>query len=469
MPSCAVALMVILLATNLSGVGITYDSTEYLAGAKSLIEGGTFAAIDGRPQATWPPGYSLLLSLPMRTGLSPIASSLIITALSLFVVAFSLLALLVRSGLSTRGSIIGATVLMLSPGLVNASALALSEIPFIAFLLASWWVLRFRNTVPPTILGAILLGFASLIRYAGLFFIPWIVLVVILCQRGHLSWRKNLLNGAMTLVISSAIPYLWTQRNLREVGTTTGNREPGGGTFFAALRQAVDSLGQLTTGAHDWVPASLPLVAGSALALSLVLAIALNVRLRRFDLALLATTPIGYLVFSAYRFVHIEYAPIDLRALTPIAPFVLVALAATRWRMIRLRPLRRLMPLLALPLVLIGIVHVGSAAGEADAWGSPRFQESAFANVVDTLPRDSVFISNFPQRAFSLTESIPIRNQYQFDLPAVTDCTHRYGLWFAEAPFQGNEPVLATVMYRDEEGTIYDLGNCAKPPKSYWE
>jgi len=358
---------------------------------------------------------------------------------------------------------------MLSPGLVSASSVTLSELPFIAFLLAAWWVLTSRNTAPMTIIGAVLLGFASLIRYAGLFFIPWILLVVILWQRRHLQWRKRLLNGVLAVVISSAIPYLWTQRNLRQAGSTTGNREPGGGTFLAAVREAVESLGQLMTGTSERVPSALPLLVGSALTLSLVLALACNLRIRRFDLALLAAMPIGYLAFSAYRFVKIEYAPIDIRALTPTAPFVLVALALSHWPSIRMRILRRLMPLLVLPLVAAGIVNVVSAAEEADAWGSPRFQGSALAKVVDTLPEESLFISNFPQRAFSLTESIPIRNQYQFDLPAITDCTYRYGLWYAEAPFQGNEPPLAKVMYRDDEGTIYDLGDCGIPAKSYWE
>jgi hypothetical protein len=194
-----------------------------------------------------------------------------------------------------------------------------------------------------------------------------------------------------------------------------------------------------------------------------------HLRARRPELVLIALMPIGYATFTAYRFVEVEYAPIDLRAMTPLLPLVVITLAVASAPLLRQKLTITAFSAGVSLIAVGGLIDVASRASEAEAWGAPRFQDSPLALAISRLEPDAAYISNFPQRAFSLTEASPIRNQYQFDLPQIEDCARRYGLWFGEAPFQGNEPTLAKVVYEDAEGRIYDLGDCSTPPKSYWE
>jgi hypothetical protein len=193
---------------------------------------------------------------------------------------------------------------------------------------------------------------------------------------------------------------------------------------------------------------------------------------RRMVSALIASLPIVFLVFNAYRYVNVEYAPIDQRTTIPAFAITILALATVRLRPFRGLP-RPVVPgmvtaaaLLTLGLAIRDAHHFSQ---DARAWGSSAFQESPLAVRAKAVANGSLFISNFPQRAFALVERAPIRNQYQFDLPQVTDCARRYVLWFAEAPFQGNEPTGGVVLYADAEGSLREIGDCTTPPKTYWE
>jgi 4-amino-4-deoxy-L-arabinose transferase-like glycosyltransferase len=357
---------------------------------------------------------------------------------------------------------------MISPGLVEASSVALSELAFIAALLASIALLVAERGTSLVLLGGILLGFASLTRYVGIFFLPFIAALAFVCQRRVSSSWSATIRLALFLTAAVVFPAFWIRRNIRLTGSATGNREPGGGTLIDATRSAVEALGQLVVGGR--FSPGIQFTVGAILTVALLIVAGLILFQRRFELLLFASIPLAYMVFTAYRYVHVEYAPIDLRAMTPTAPFLVIALASAPWpRVTRTRPANwAAWPAVSL-LLLLGVLDIGARAMEAEAWGSDKFQNSNFAQFVAKLPEGSVFISNFPQRAFSLTQSLPIRNQYQFDLPQVNTCDRRFGLFFREAPLQGNEPELASAIYSDDEGTVFDLGNCAVPAKSFWE
>lgn len=454
--------------TNWSGVGITYDSTEYFAGAKSLAESGAFNAIDGRPQSTWPPGYSFLISVPYRFGMSLEASSLVVAALSLIVIVISTLRILEFSRVSRNKSVAVVALLMISPGLIEASSVALSELAFIASILASITLVATQRGTSIVTLGGILLGFSSLVRYVGIFFIPFIVLLTFVYQRRSSSARIAAVRSGLVLGIAISFPLLWIRRNVRLTGFPTGSREPGGGTFVNALKTALEATGQLILGAR--FSPKLQFAIGIILITALLAAAVLALFHRSLEIFLLASIPVAYLVFTAHRFVHVEYAPIDLRAFTPTIPFLVLAISIAPWPLtVRKRPIYEFVWVVLSFVLTFGIAEISSKISDAEAWGSEEFQNSNFAKAVRELTQDSIIISNFPQRAFSLTQGLPIRNQYQFDLPPVTTCDRRFGLFFREAPFEGNEPVLASVVYSDDEGSIFDLGNCTIPVKSFWE
>jgi len=462
-------LVLFLLGTNFSGVGISYDTTEYFAGAKHLVESGVFAGVDGTPQATWPPGYSFLLSLPLRVGFALETASLIITALSLAVIAFAALAILRRYGTSPALSAISLILLFLLPPLIAASSVALSELPFIATILAAVSLATWRQAPWCAVTAGLLCGAAYSMRYVGLIFIPVVALIYVLRFATASNIRALFIDVTLLIASAAVMPLWWTLRNVDAAGSATGNREPGGGTLPDASLDTIKALGQLVIGERSWATSYVAALLGFVI-LGLTIGASLaHLRHRRFDLAVVALVPLGYMAFTAYRYVYAEYAPIDLRAMTPLLPFVILTLASLRVRL----PQRRFAQIafggIAALVIATGVLQIESRSSEARAWGSPRFQDTPLARAVKSLEDDSVFISNFPQRAFSLTHSIPIRNQFQFDLPPIETCRHRYGLWFTEAPFQGNEPTAAKVLYHDDEGRIFDLGDCTTPPKSFWE
>ena len=469
LPTVTSLLVGLLLATNLTGIGISYDTTEYFAGAKQLAESGSYAAVDGRPQATWPPGYSFLLSLPIRLGLSLQSSSLIVTALSLAVIAWSSIVLLRRYGSSPTTSALTLVLIFLLPPLIAASSVALSELPFIATTMLALTLATWRNSPLVAFAAGLACGAAYMIRYVGLLFIPIVAIVFVVGIAKRTAIRQLAFNLALFTITAAALPLWWTRRNIDATGSATGNREPGGGTYLSAARSSAEAMGQLVVGAREWLPGGVTLTIGVAILFLTLITCFLHFRKGRLELSLIALIPVGYGAFTTYRFVNVEYAPIDLRAMTPLLPLILVSTSIAIAPLVRRRAATTVAAAVIAVVAVGGLFDVGSRASEAEAWGSPRFQATPLAAVVSRLENGAAFISNFPQRAFSLTEATPIRNQYQFDLPPIETCTRRYGLWFIEAPFQGNEPTMAAVLYEDEEGRIYDLGDCSTPPKNYWE
>ena len=275
--------------------------------------------------------------------------------------------------------------------------------------------------------------------------------------------------------IVMATPILaWTARNLNVSNTPTGNREPGGGTLAEALVRGLTVMGQWVTRQRDTPGTSVTAttVVGFAIAIALIAIAVRHAMQRRMAPALIASLPVAFLVFNAYRYVNVEYAPIDQRTTIPAFAVTILAFGTAHLRPIRVLP-RTVAPTVVSVAALLTLGFAVRDAyrftQDARAWGSESVQGSPLALRAKALADDSLFISNFPQRAFALVERAPIRNQYQFDLPEVTECDRRFVLWFTEAPFQGNEPTTGTVLFADEEGSLREIGDCTTPPKTYWE
>jgi len=108
--------------------------------------------------------------------------------------------------------------------------------------------------------------------------------------------------------------YWWLMRNHRIDGTYTGARIPGGGTFVEAFLNGFATIGTFLSGQpfdsvvyNSW--SSYPLAAQIA-AVVLIISVAASVAPQRrtpsLTAAMAALVVVSYLVFSAYRFVHLE-------------------------------------------------------------------------------------------------------------------------------------------------------------------
>ena len=462
------------LVGNRPGIGITYDSTEYFAGAASMVESLRFSAVDGASQATWPPGYSVLLAIPHALGLTLANAAIIVNVLAVAVLAWSFRRVATQLGAGPLTVVGAAAFLFLLTPVMDAGTLALSELPFLAVLVTMIAVALRPATVRTAAMIGVLGALVYALRYVGLFFLPFVLVTALFSHRSGTPLRTRL-GHALISAIVAVIPIIaWTARNIEMSGTPTGNREPGGGTLTDALVSGVTVMGQWVTRQRETpgTTVTTTTVIGFIIAIALVAIAVRHAIQRRMVPALIASLPIVFLVFNAYRYVNVEYAPIDQRTTIPAFAVTILAFATAR-----LRPIRG-MPRLATPAAMVAaaLLTFGFAIRDAQrftqdarAWGSSSFQESPLALRAKAVANGSLFISNFPQRAFALVERAPIRNQYQFDLPQVTECSRRYVLWFAEAPFQGNEPTGGTVLYADAEGSLREIGDCSTPPKTYWE
>lgn len=462
------------LAGNIPGIGITYDSTEYFAGAASLVESLRFSAVDGTPQAIWPPGYPALVAVPHAFGLTLSGAAIVVNVLAIAVLAWSFLRAAERLEARPLATVGAAAMLFLLPPVMDAGSLALSELPFLAALFAMIAMALHPATVKRAAMIGLLGAFLYSLRYVGLFFLPFVLILVLLSHRAGTPLRTRIGHTLVSAAVIAAPVLAWTARNIDVSNTPTGNREPGGGTLLEALVRGVTVMGQWVTRQREMPGTSVTAttVIGFVLAVALVAIALRHASQRRMVPALMASLPLAFLVFNAYRFVNVEYAPIDQRTTIPAFAVTILAFATVRLRPVRGLP-RQVTPALvsvaALFTVGFAIRDAGRFMQDARAWGSVAIQESPLAIRAKAVADGSVFISNFPQRAFALVERVPIRNQYQFDLPQVTECSRRFVLWFAEAPFQGNEPTKGTVLFADTEGSLREIGDCSSPPKTFWE
>jgi hypothetical protein len=328
---------------------------------------------------------------------------------------------------------------------------------------------------------ALLFSALFFMRYVGPVFAAPIAAIGVLADNKTRGWLKALAGNAAALIVSFAPMYWWLLRNHRIDGTYIGARIPGGGTFAQALLNGFATIGTFFSGQpfdsvvyNSW--SSYPLAAQIA-AVVLIIAVAASVAPQRRTPSLtaaMATLVVGsYLVFSAYRFVHLELGRLDTRMMVPLlAPMVVVVAilldrAATR-RTLSISALTLAALFLALNSVIFARDTVQFAtesrhSSTTDNKNIPLYQ------FVRTLPDTNGLFSNAPQQLAPFVDAWPIFTQFQMDTPRPVSCTHRYAVWFKQFMVQDNIPDMTPVLYDDAMGTVYDLGPCSTDINTIWD
>lgn len=178
------------------GMAISPDSVNYLAGARSLLAGDGYLAMDGRHNGLHPPGLSVLLAIShVVSQLPPEQCAAVLNGVALLVITVAT-AWLVWSGAPGRSplpSACAALLVGLCPVVLLPASAVWTETPFLALTLAAWAMVlspplrRGRRTTPPSaargwIVGG-LLGVAALFRYAGV--------ISVVATVGVLAWRRQ--------------------------------------------------------------------------------------------------------------------------------------------------------------------------------------------------------------------------------------------------------------------------------------
>ncbi len=128
---------IILLSTNLYGVGLSYDSVGYIATARNIADGIGSVKYDGTSLVNQPPLYPAILAvIKYVLGIDPLSSARIVSA-CLFGLIIYMSGLLTPKyfASSTVFTIIGALSVLISKPLFEVSIMALSEPLFIFFII----------------------------------------------------------------------------------------------------------------------------------------------------------------------------------------------------------------------------------------------------------------------------------------------------------------------------------------------
>ena len=478
-----------------NGIGLSWDSADYIAVGLSMAADRGALDVTGQPMVIRPPGLSSLVTVGDWLSLSPDLVLRFVNSLSMMFLIWATHRLLVRAGTTTRMTWVGVGLVAVSPSLLDVFTMAWSEPPFVALTLAALLLATRERTWPWEFVMVAVFTTLFFVRYVGPFFAAPIALTAAVVQMRRSGLLLAMLRSGSVLGLSLVLPWLWLMRNKELSGYLTGYREPGGGTLLDPLKTFTGTLG-------SWLIARPPLQGNGGIYLNWndfstymkVGGVAFWVMLTLLVAVFYATKPhvagavtvvsaciaviVFYGGFSIYRFVYSELGPLDSRMMIGLyVPFIVVLVVTTQHLAHQLpQRVRRPGAILGSACVAgVLIVHGSTLArdtsrfGETSRhWGSVAFQTAPIHQFITSLPEDAALYSNEPQSLFAATFRWPIRNQYQYDRPILVPCTDRYFVWFNQTFLPDNKPIGADVVYEDSWGQVLYLDSCKTDLARFW-
>jgi hypothetical protein len=179
------------IISNRSGVGWSWDSTDYVAVGTNFANGRGLLDVTGLPMTVRPPGLSVLIAAGISVGLSTNLFLLLLNATCAFIVVAVTFALLQRA-INNRALIIATTAFVaFSPALLWQYSMAWSEPPFLAVLLIAMLVAVQKMSYSKAALMPLLMTGLFFIRYVGPVFAVAITSAAVLINRKQLGLIKS--------------------------------------------------------------------------------------------------------------------------------------------------------------------------------------------------------------------------------------------------------------------------------------
>jgi 4-amino-4-deoxy-L-arabinose transferase-like glycosyltransferase len=253
-----VAASIILFSFMRFGPGVSPDSVSYLETANSLLNGDGFT-VYLQPMTHFPPFYSLMLAVGGLLPIRLIAVSKLLQA-GIFGINLSIFLFTTWIG-SKRNKLAPLAALLLfltSTHIILVHSNVWSEGLFFLLgllgIISLAYYLEFQDR-RLLFLSAVLIGLSILTRYAGLAFLPPVILFVLLQARS--SFRKKLIDSFLLSLIALLPLALWILRNLVLVNSTA-NR-----TFTYHPIQGKHFLDFFNTFSQFFLPSSIPSMTSS--------------------------------------------------------------------------------------------------------------------------------------------------------------------------------------------------------------
>lgn len=484
---------VLVIFSNWSGVGWSWDSTDYVAAGLSIADGRGPLDVTGRPMTVRPPGFPALIAIGDWIGFSSNMTLLLINVASALIVVVCTYIILSYATPRRTVVVLGTAFVALSPSLLWQYSMAWSEAPFVAVeALAIVVALMAKSAWKYPILSALLTAL-FFVRYVGPVFSAAIMFVSVVTDMRRRGALRAITFNSLVFVASLIPAWWWLLRNKRIDGTFTGTRQAGGGTLLDSAKTLPGTLGTWLIGKpfdtvvyENW-SAYPPLAKIAALVCLALFALFSGAIIARsiheqklpapavgLTLLMMFGIVFAYSAFSVYRYVHWELGRFDNRMMIPLyMPLVILIAIVIDLALPNLRTVR-----VATASVLLGLLIVHAAISVGDSWKFGRegrhwsmqwFQDLPIHKFARSLPPDSGLFSNAPQQLYANVHVWPIFDPWQAEVARPVPCRHRYAVWYKSFVVQDNKPEHTDVLYDDEWGTIFDLGSCDIDINQIWD
>jgi hypothetical protein len=491
----ALCAAVLSITSNLSGVGWSWDTSDYVAVGKNFAKDLMLLDATGLPMTVRPPGLSILIAVGDWLGLGVNFTVQILNAVSAVIVVLCTSHLLKLANTRKFITAIATAFVAFSTALLWQYSMIWSEPPFIAVLMIAIVVSLQKMTVAKVMSLTFLFIALFFIRYVGPVFAVAIAVASIYFDRRQMGWLNSVAANVLALGVSLIPVWWWLARNQDIDGTLTGARVPGGGTLLSPLKTFTSTIGSWIISkpveggiylSWDLYPQNTKVIGTLFVTIFFVLCIVYLVTMLRqrhvpqdFNIFIVSATVLfTYVAFSAYRFVHLELGPLDNRMMIPIyVPMVLIVAITVDKIKIKLNPLR-----LAFAGLFTALVALQAFSSFNDSikfgqdgryWSARDFIDQPLHKFVDSLPTNSLLMSNQPQQLLAVWQESSVLNQYQLDAAQATSCENRYFVWYTSTYDDGTpnlegQPEGAEVLFSDPSGSILDLGKCDESITKYW-
>jgi hypothetical protein len=322
-PVLLLGALLLALVAGRGHMGLTPLSYDYGAQARGMVSG------EGWGGGSWPPGYPLLMSIPMRAGCSALRSAWALSVLS-YAVAAVCIYLGCRRLANHRYGALASVLFCLSPVSLKWANTATPEMAFVAstllaMLSCDWLLFPARKRV--SFLAAAVVGLIAAvpfwIRYLGIVS-AGLAAAALVASMWRAPHRAVPLVSLATLAVGVVALLV---RNVTDVGTLAGHSMATlpGDTFASALGKACWHVAVAYVPTLCAIQESLTktALAGVTMTVCLALACAGLLRFRYFVIS--AYLPC-YLLALAWCASHTRIDQMSDRFIVPVLPHLLLAL-----------------------------------------------------------------------------------------------------------------------------------------------
>jgi hypothetical protein len=408
------AAVAVLFVATPHGIGITPDSTQYLAAARHILQNGFQVSwgADAPVITHFPPGFAVALSVVTWLGVSVEVAARLLNAIGLVATGLLTFSLARRASRgSTRAGIIAAAVVVFGRDILAAHSMVWSEPLFIPLtlgaLLATARVID-ADSRPALVAAILLAGAAGLTRYAA----PSVIVAATLSllMLGRQPVRRRVVR-AFTFAAAASLPIatLLAVNSLRAASAT--NRELAFHPMdFEQARSAAST-------AYYWVmpiraPGWLEIVLFCAIGISVLLVVVSSFRSgtipeqRLFDesapdRAVLACFAVGYVLFLYVTITLFDaQATPDARLLLPVVPPLSILAVAILSDAMRASSTRvaatALAACLLVSLACSTTFWVRSTRLNGLGYNAPAWRLSPLMAAIRELPPETLVVTNHP-------------------------------------------------------------------------